>query len=109
MRTTVAGEHAIDSGMAGRYAGALFELALEAGAVDSVLADVQKFEALLDGSVDLTRLVRSPVLTADKQCQALAAVLDRAGIGGLAAQFFKVVASNRRLFAVRAIIGAYRA
>jgi len=109
MSTTVAGEYPIVSGMAGRYATALFELALEANAIDSVLADLQKFDALLAESADLTRLVRSPVFTADVQLKALAAVIDRAGIGGLAAQFLKVVASNRRLFAVREIIKAYGA
>jgi F-type H+-transporting ATPase subunit delta len=106
---TVAGEYAIDSGMAGRYATALFELALEAGDVDSVLADLQRFDALLDLSVDLSRLVRSPVFTADVQSKAMAAVIDKAGIGGLAAQFLKVVTSNRRLFAIRNIIRAYGA
>jgi len=95
--------------MAGRYATALFELALETNAIDSVLADLQKFDALLAESADLTRLVRSPVFTADVQLKALAAVLDRAGIGGLAAQFLKVVAANRRLFAVRDVIKAYAA
>jgi len=105
----VAGEYAIDSGMAGRYATALFELALEAGAVDSVLADLQRFDALLDLSVDLSRLVRSPVFAADAQAKALAAVIDKAGIEGLAAQFLKVVTSNRRLFAIRNIIRAYGA
>jgi len=95
--------------MAGRYATALFELALEAGTVDSVLADLQRFDALLDLSVDLARLVRSPVFTAAVQSKALAAVLDKAGIGGLAAQFLKVVTSNRRLFAVRNIVKAYAA
>jgi len=103
----VAGEYAIDSGMAGRYATALFELALEANAIDSVLADLRKFEALLDESADLARLVRSPVFTADVQSKALAAVLDKAEIAGLAAQFLQVVTSNRRLFAVREIIKAY--
>src|SRR5262249_15033631 len=106
---TVAGEYPIDSGMAGRYATALFELALEAGTVDAVLADLQKFDALLDESADLARLVRSPVFTADAQSTALGAVIDRAGIGGLAAKFLKVVTSNRRLFAVRDIVKAYRA
>jgi len=105
----VAGEYPIVSGMAGRYATALFELALEANAVDSVVADLHKFDALLAESADLTRLVRSPVFTADVQCKALGAVIDRAGIGGLAAQFLKVVASNRRLFAVRDIVKAYGA
>jgi F-type H+-transporting ATPase subunit delta len=95
--------------MAGRYATALFELALETGAVDSVHADLKRFDALLDESADLTRLVRSPVFTADVQSKALAAVLDTAEIGGLAAQFLKVVTSNRRLFAVRNIVKAYAA
>jgi F-type H+-transporting ATPase subunit delta len=107
--TTVAGENPIVSGMAGRYATALFELALEANAIDSVLADLQKFDALLAESADLTRLVRSPVFTADVQLKALAAVIDRVGIGGLAARFLKIVASNRRLFAVREIVKAYGA
>jgi len=93
--------------MAGRYATALFELALEAGAVDSVLADLERFDALLDESADLARLVRSPVFTAAVQSKALAAVLDKAEIVGLAAQFLKVVTSNRRLFAVRNIVKAY--
>ena len=105
----MAGEYEIDSGVAGRYATALFELALEAGAVDSISTDLQRFDALIDESSDLARLVRSPVFTADVQSKALAAVIERSGIDGLAAQFLKVVTSNRRLFAVRKIIKAYRA
>jgi F-type H+-transporting ATPase subunit delta len=105
----VAGEYPTDSGLAGRYATALFELALEASAVDSVLADLKTFDALLDESADLMRLVRSPVFTADVQSKALAAVLDKAEIKGLAAQFLMVVTSNRRLFAVRDIVKAYAA
>jgi F-type H+-transporting ATPase subunit delta len=93
--------------MAGRYATALFELALEANAIDAVLADLRAFDALVAESADLTRLVRSPVFTPDVQLKALTAVLERAGIGGLAAQFLKVVAANRRLFAVRDIIKTF--
>ena len=105
---TVAGEQGIVSGMAGRYATALFELAREGRAVDAVTADLARFDALLAESADLTRLVRSPVFTADEQGKALAAVLDKAGIAGLAVDFLKVVASNRRLFAVRDMIKGYR-
>jgi F-type H+-transporting ATPase subunit delta len=105
----VAGEGAIVSGMAGRYATALFELALEANAIDAVAADLDRFEALINESADLARFVRSAVFGAKEQVKALTAVLDGAGITGLAAQFLKVVASNRRLFAVRDIIKAYRA
>lgn len=104
----MAGAEPIVSGMAGRYAGALFELALEGKAVDAVKADLEKFDALIAESPDLTRLVRSPVFGAEEQTRALAAVLDRAGIGGLTARFLKLVASKRRLFAVRSMVNAFR-
>ena len=105
----MAGTDPIISGMAGRYANALFELALDNKAVDAIKADLDRFDALIGESSDLNRLVRSPVFDADEQLRALAAVLDKAGIGGLAANFLRVVTTNRRLFAVRDMIRAYRA
>jgi F-type H+-transporting ATPase subunit delta len=95
--------------MPGRYATALFELALEANVIDAVKSDLDRFDALVAESADLTRLVRSPVFSAKEQLQALSAVLERAGISGLAANFPKLAASNRRLFAVRDMIKAFRA
>ena len=95
--------------MAGRYATALFDLALEANAVEAVKADLDRFDALVAESADLNRLVRSPVFSAEEQVQALSVVLDRVGISGLAANFFKLVAANRRLFAVHDMIKAFRA
>ncbi len=98
----------IVSGMAGRYATALFDLAQETNAIDAVKADLERFNGLVAESPDLTRLVRSPVFSADEQLQALSAVLERAEIGGLAAKFLKLVTTNRRLFAVRDMAKAYR-
>jgi len=105
----VAGEDPIISGMAGRYATALFELALDNKAVDIVKKDLDQFDALVADSADLTRLVRSPVFGVDEQLKALSAILDKAGITGLAANFLRVITTNRRLFAVREMIRAYRA
>ena len=105
----VAGEDQTISGMAGRYATALFELALENKAVDAVKKDLDQFDALIADSADLNRLVRSPVFDADEQLKALSAVLAKAGIGGLAANFLRVITTNRRLFAVRDMIRGYRA
>jgi len=105
----VAGEDPIISGMAGRYANALFELALDNKAVDSVKKDLDQFEALITGSSDLQRLVRSPAFGADEQLKALSAILSKAGITGLADNFLRVITTNRRLFAVRDMIRAYRA
>jgi F-type H+-transporting ATPase subunit delta len=105
----LAGEEPIISGMAGRYATALFELALDNKAVDSVKNDLDQFDALIAGNADLHRLVRSPAFGADEQLRALTAILAKAGIGDLTANFLRVITVNRRLFAVRDMIRAYRA
>jgi F-type H+-transporting ATPase subunit delta len=105
----VAGEDPIISGMAGRYATALFELALDNKAVDIVKKDLDQFDVLVADNADLTRLVRSPVFGVDEQLKALSAILDKVGITGLAANFLRVITTNRRLFAVRDMIRAYRA
>ena len=94
--------------MAGRYATALFELALADGAIDQVRTDLDRFDALVSESPDLKRLVRSPVFSADEQLNALSRVLERAGVGGLPAQFLKLVTKNRRMFAVREMVRAFR-
>ncbi len=105
----VAAEESSVSGVSGRYATALFELARDEKSVDAVKADLDKFDAMLADSADLKRLVRSPVFSADVQLKALAAVLDKAGITGIAANFLKVLTTNRRLFAVDDVSRAFRA
>ena len=97
------------SGVSGRYATALFELARDEKSIDAVKSDLERFEAMLADSPDLTRLVRSPVFSAEVQARALAVVLDKAGISGIAANFLKVLTANRRLFAVTDVIRAFRA
>ncbi|MBV9561871.1 MAG: F0F1 ATP synthase subunit delta [Bradyrhizobium sp.] len=97
------------SGVSGRYATALFELARDEKSVDAVKADLDKFHQLLTESDDLRRLVRSPVFSADTQAKALAAVLEKAEISGIAANFLKVLTANRRLFAVADVIRAFSA
>jgi F-type H+-transporting ATPase subunit delta len=94
--------------MAGRYARALFELALDAKSVDAVKADLEAFDAMMTASADLHRLVRSPVFGAEEQGRALSAVLAKAGITGLAANFLMFLAGNRRLFALRDMIRDFR-
>ncbi len=97
----------IVTGMAGRYASALFDLAREQKSIDSVASDLKSFDAMIAASPDLERLVRSPVFTAEEQTRALGAVLGKAGITGLSANFLKLVATKRRLFAVRDMIRDY--
>lgn len=105
----MAAENSSVSGVSGRYATALFELARDEKNVDAVKADLEKFTALLNESADLKRLVLSPVFTADEQGKALSAVMAKAGIGGTTAKFLQVLTANRRLFAVADVIRAFRA
>jgi F-type H+-transporting ATPase subunit delta len=96
------------SGVAERYASSLFELALENNALPDVSAALDNFQSLIDESADLKRLILSPVFSSEEQLKAVTAVLDKAGISGLAANFIKVTASNRRLFAVPGMITSFR-
>jgi F-type H+-transporting ATPase subunit delta len=97
------------SGVSGRYATALFELARDERSIDLVKADLDRFEAMLADSADLKRLVRSPVFSSGTQAKALSAVLEKAGISGISANLLKVLTANRRLFAVDQVIRAFGA
>lgn len=105
----MAGDATDATGMAGRYASALFDLAKDSGATEQIEKDLSRFEALLEGSPELQRLVRSPVFSSEDQLKAIAAVLDKAAIGGLAGNFIKLAAANRRLFAIRDMIAGFKA
>ena len=96
----MANDDSIVTGMAGRYAQALYQLALEQGSTDQVAADLKSFAAMIAESADLARLVRSPVFSSQEQVKALDAIFTRAGITGVAANFIKLVATKRRLFAI---------
>ena len=102
-------DQAITSGVAQRYAHSLYELAREQGHVESVEKDLNDFGRTLDESDDLKRLIRSPVFSAEEQLGAISEIVDKSGLGGaLTGKFLKVVAQNRRLFAVEGMIRAYR-
>ncbi|MEM7775059.1 MAG: F0F1 ATP synthase subunit delta [Pseudomonadota bacterium] len=92
----------------GRYASALFELAKDENRIDEVEQHLTDLQALLDDSEDFTRLVRSPIYSADEQIAAISAIMDHAGISGLAANFVKLIARNRRLFALADMISVFR-
>ena len=85
------------SGMPGRYATALFELAQQEEAIEDVGEALNRFATLVNQSPDLMRLVRNPVFSAADQIRALNAVLERAAIAGLAATLILRAAQNRRL------------
>ena len=99
----------IATGMAGRYASALFALAQEQHATSQIAGDLEAFLGLLKESPDLHRLVRSPVFSAEDQVRALTPILDRMNVSTLTGNFLKLVATKRRLFAIESIIRDFKA
>lgn len=105
----MASEGAAGSGLAGRYASALFELADEQKALDQVAGELSALKGVIAESEDLRRFIRSPLYGRDEQSKAMAAILDKASASELTRRFVMVVAHNRRLFALPGMIDAFLA
>src|ERR1700750_2318646 len=68
------------SGLAERYAAALFDLADERRILDEVASDLRQLRAMILASSDLLRLIRSPILSRDEQAKGIAALAEQAGL-----------------------------
>ena len=99
----------IKASLAGRYASALFDLASENGKVTSVESDLETLGAALAESADLAALTTNPELARDVQGKAIAAVAKQLKLDALTANFLGVLAANRRLAKLPAIISAFKA
>jgi F-type H+-transporting ATPase subunit delta len=105
----VATDGAQDSGLAGRYATALLELAQQDRSVEKVEQELASLKAAINASADLARLVQSPVFTNAERGKALSAVLDKMGVSTLTKNFVLVLNEKRRMFALLDIIRAFDA
>jgi len=103
----VAAESKGASGLAARYAAALFDLADERKELDAAAEDLRALRGMLRESADLRRLIRSPVLSREEQGKAVAAVAQTARLSALTRNFLGLLAHNRRLFALPEMIEGY--
>ncbi len=108
VKSHVASEATGVSGLAGRYAAALFDLADEQKVLDLVFADLTQLKTMIAESADLLRLIRSPLLGREQQAGAIDRLAERAELSMLTRNFVGLVARNRRLFVLPAMIEAYR-
>lgn len=90
------------------YAAALFDLSKSEGSVDAVEAGLDDLQKLAAESEDFRRFLRSPVISADEKSGAVEAILGKAKLNGTVSNFVKVIARNGRLFALPAIIKAFK-
>ena len=98
----------ISTGIAARYATAVFELAKDAGELDALERDVDALEDAIAESAELRDLIRSPIYTRDQQSRAVAALAEKMGLTGTVANALKLMASKRRLFVLSQLLVVLR-
>ena len=99
----------ITASLAGRYASALFDLALEKNMVSAIEGDLDALGQAIRESTDLAALIRNPQVTRDAAAKAMAGVAALLGSGELTKNFLGVLAGNRRLAALPDVIRAFAA
>ncbi|MCB1334469.1 MAG: F0F1 ATP synthase subunit delta [Roseivivax sp.] len=98
----------ISSGIAERYATAVFDIAKEAGELPQLESNLDDLGAALAGSADLRDLIQSPVHSREAQGAALAAVAAKMGLSATMKNVLSLMASKRRLFVVPQMIAQLR-
>ena len=96
-------------GIASRYAKAIFELAKEAKALPDLENDIDALAEVVESSADFRNLISSPIYSREQQGAAVAAIAKKMGLSKLTAGTLGLMAENRRLFVVPAMIKAVRA
>ena len=91
-----------------RYATALVEIATNAKKIDSVEKDLNELEAMIQASDDLQTLLESPLISRKDQQNGIIAVAQKAKFQDITANFLSLLAQNRRLNMVLAIINKVR-
>ncbi len=99
----------VATGLSGRYARALFELALGSKAIAAVEASLATLTEAMAESADLKTLMSSPLVGRGAAGAAVAGVADGLGIDGLTKNFLGVLAANRRLALLPAVIRDFAA
>lgn len=107
-RAAVSEPVSISTGIASRYAIALFELASETGSVPVLEADIGVLEAALAESADLRDVISSPMYSRDDQEAAIGAVAGKMGLSALTTSTLRLMATKRRLFVLPQLMATLR-
>lgn len=99
----------ISTGIAARYATAMFEIASEGKALPALEKDVDALDAALAESADLRDLIHSPIYSREDTAAAIGAVADKMKLKPVMGNTLRLMASKRRLFVLPALIAELRA
>ena len=98
----------ISSGIAERYATAVFDLARENGELAKLESNLDDLGSALEQSADLRDLIRSPVYSRDAQSKAISAVAAKMGLIATMQNVLALMASKRRLFVLPQMVARLR-
>jgi len=90
------------------YASALFDLASDANDIAGVEKALDGLSALIDSSEEFSGFLKSPVVSGEVKSNVVAALIKKAKLKGLSANFLNLVAKNQRLFAVPQMISHFK-
>lgn len=99
----------IKASLAGRYASALFDLASEGGTVTAVESDLDRLSESLRESAQLRALIRNPEISREQIARVMTGLAEYLGLSELTGDFLGVLAQNRRVSALPAMIRAFAA
>ena len=103
----MAAERGQETGLAGRYANAIFELAQEEKSVEALERDFNALRSLIEQNPDLASVVRAPVFSRDQQGRVMKAVLEKMGAARLTTTFILTMAAKRRLFILNDVFRSF--
>ena len=98
----------ISTGIAARYATAVFELAKEEGKIAEIEADLSALSAAMTESADFSALISSPIYSRDAQGAAISAIAAKMGVSATMANTLSLMASKRRLFVLPQLVQSLR-
>jgi F-type H+-transporting ATPase subunit delta len=107
-RVDVSEPASISTGIAARYATAIFELAKEDNALTSLEGDIDALDAALKDSHDFRELIASPIYSREQQATAVSAIAKKAGLSQMVANTLALMAGNRRLFVLPQLVRELR-
>ena len=107
-RVDVSEPASISTGIAARYATAVYDLAKEGKAVKTLESDIDTLTAAMADSSDFNALIHSPVYSREEQAAAITAISKKAGLSDLVSNTLALMAEKRRLFVLPQLVQALR-
>ena len=94
----------VSSGLSGRYAKAIYELAEEKKILTKIVDDFISLKKLLEESDSLSNLIKSPAISKSDKQNSILKILNNAKVQKLTTKFFGTLASNGRLILINEVI-----